>query len=113
VPSIPRSTQGLRERIRSRTVEQWSDEISPAPRFRPIEIAEVVQVCRRTISGFCGRRPKIGDSQTLDFATLDFAGLRIFDKNGIEAKSLADDQRSIAAPHLGAFRERFAGGQSN
>jgi hypothetical protein len=56
---------------------------------------DVVQVCRRTISGFCGRRTEIGDSQTLDFA-----GLRIFDENGIEAKSLADDQGSIAAPHL-------------
>jgi hypothetical protein len=35
-----------------------------------------------------------------------FRGLRIFDENGIEAKSLVDDQRSIAAPHLGAFCER-------
>jgi hypothetical protein len=66
----------------ARSIEQWSDEISPAPGFRPIAIADVVQVCRRIISGFCARRTEFGDSQTLDFA-----GLRIFDKNGIEAKS--------------------------
>jgi hypothetical protein len=85
----------------ARSIEQWSDEISPAPRFLPIPSAEVVQVGRRTVSGFCGRRPEIGDSQTLDFA-----GCRIFAKNGIEAKSLAHDQGAIAAPHLGAFCER-------
>jgi len=44
---------------------------------------------------------EVGDSQTLDFASL-----RIFDKDGIEAKSVAYDQGSIAAPYLGAFRER-------
>jgi hypothetical protein len=63
--------------------------------------ALVVQVGRRTVSGFCCRRPEIGDSQTLDFT-----GCRVFDKNGIEAKGLADDQGAIAAPDLGAFRER-------
>ncbi len=57
--------------------------------------------CRRTISGFRGRRPELGDSQTLDFA-----GLRIFDENRIGAKSLANNQRAITAPQLGAFRER-------
>lgn len=85
----------------ARSIEQWSDEISPAPRFRPIDVADVVQVCRRTISGFRGRRPEPGDSQTLDFA-----GLRIFGENGIGAKSLAHNQRAITAPDLGAFRER-------
>jgi hypothetical protein len=51
----------------ARSIEQWSDETSPAPCFLPIPSAEVVQVGRRTVSGFCGRRPEIGDSQTLDF----------------------------------------------
>jgi hypothetical protein len=32
--------------------------------------------------------------------------VEIFDKNGIEAKSLADEQGSIAEPRLGGFRER-------
>ena len=64
-------------------------------------MTDVVQICRRTISGFRGRRMEVGDSQTLDFASL-----RIFDKDGIEAKSVAYDQGSIAAPYLGAFRER-------
>jgi hypothetical protein len=84
-----------------RSIEQRSDEISPAPRFRPIAIADVVQVCRRTISGFRGRRPELSDSQTLDFADL-----RIFDENGIGAKGLAHNQRAITAPDLGAFHER-------
>jgi hypothetical protein len=71
------------------------------PRFRPIDVADVVQVCRRTIRGFGGRRPELGDSRTLDFA-----GLRIFDENGIGAQSLAHNQRAVTAPDLGAFRER-------
>jgi hypothetical protein len=33
-------------------------------------------------------------------------GFRVFDKNGIKAKGLADDQGAIAAPDLDAFRER-------
>jgi hypothetical protein len=30
----------------ARSIKQWSDEISPPPRFRPIAITDVVQVCR-------------------------------------------------------------------
>jgi hypothetical protein len=43
-------------------IEQRSDKISPAPGFRPIAITDVGQVCRRTISSFCGRRTEIADS---------------------------------------------------
>ena len=50
---------------------------------------------------------KIGDSQTLKCARLG-----IFGDDSVKAKNLPDDKAAIAALHLGAFRDRQAGGQA-